>query len=241
MKLPRRQFLHLAAGAAVLPALSRVAWAQAYPTRPVRLIIGYAPGASADTTERLMAQWLSERLGQSVVVESRPGGGTNIATEAVVRATPDGYTLLMVGTAQAINATLYNKLNFHFIRDITPVAGLIRFPNVIVVNPSVPAKTVPELIAYAKASPGKISMASAGIGSGPHVAGELFKMMAGVDMVHVPYRGGGPALTDLLGGQVQVFFPHCLIDRVYQGWQAACARSNHRDALGRAARHPDRG
>jgi len=208
MKLPhRRQFLHLAAGAAALSAVSRVARAQTYPARPVRLIIGYAPGASADTTARLMAQWLSERLGQSVVVESRPGGGTNIATEAVVRATPDGYTLLMVGTAQAINATLYDKLNFHFIRDITPVAGLIRFPNVIVVNPSVPAKTVPELIAYAKASPGKISMASAGIGSGPHVAGELFKMMTGVDMVHVPYRGGGPALTDLLGGQVQVYFP----------------------------------
>jgi tripartite-type tricarboxylate transporter receptor subunit TctC len=207
LKLPRRNFLHLAAGAAALPAMSRVARAQAYPTRPVRLIIGYAPGASADTTARLMAQWLSERLGQSVVVESRPGGGTNIATEAVVRATPDGYTLLMVGTAQAINATLYDKLNFRFIRDITPVAGLIRFPNVIVVNPSVPAKTVPELIAHAKASPGKISMASAGIGSGPHVAGELFKMMAGVNMVHVPYRGGGPALTDLLGGQVQVYFP----------------------------------
>src|SRR5262249_46269204 len=207
MNPPRRNFLHLAGGAAALPAVSRFAKAQAYPTRPVRLIIGYAPGASADTTARLIAQWLSERLGQSVVVESRPGGGTNIATEAVVHATPDGYTLLMVGTAQAINATLYNKLNFHFIRDITPVAGLIRFPNVIVVNPSVPAKTVPELIAYARASPGKISMASAGIGSGPHVAGELFKMMTGVDMVHVPYRGGGPALTDLLGGQVQVYFP----------------------------------
>src|SRR5262249_24628467 len=208
MKLPhRRQFLHLATGAAALPAVARLAWAQAYPSRPVRLIIGYAPGASADTTARLMAQWLSERLGQSVIVESRPGGGTNIATEAVVRATPDGYTLLMVGTAQPINATLYDKLNFHFIRDITPVAGLIRFPNVIVVNPSVPANTVPELIAYAKASPGKISMASAGIRSAPHVAGGLFKTMAGVNMVHVPYRGGGPALTDLLGGQVQVYFP----------------------------------
>jgi len=170
-------------------------------------IIGYAPGASADTTARLMAQWLSERLGQSVVVESRPGGGTNIATEAVVRATPDGYTLLLVGTAQAINATLYDKLNFHFIRDVTPVAGIIRTALVVVVHPSFPAKTVPEFIAYAKASPGKISMASAGIGSGPHVAGELFKMMASVDMVHVPYRGGGPALTDLLGGQVQVYFP----------------------------------
>jgi len=206
MNLPRRRFPHLSAGAAALPAVSRIAQGQAYPSRPVRVIVGFAPGGTADITARLIGQWLSERLGQPVVVESRPGAGTNIATEAVVRAPADGYALLMVGTAQAINATLYNKLNFHFIRDITPVAGLIRFPNVIVVNPSVPAKTVPELIAYAKASPGKISMASAGIGSGPHVAGELFKMMTGVDMVHVPYRGGGPALTDLLGGQVQVMF-----------------------------------
>jgi tripartite-type tricarboxylate transporter receptor subunit TctC len=203
----RRQFLHLAAAAVALPAISRNAWAQAYPTRPVRLIIGYPPGASADITARLIGQWLSERLGQPVVVESRPGAGTNIATEAVVRAPADGYTLLMVGTAQAINATLYDKLNFHFIRDITPAAGIIRTALVVVVHPSFPAKTVPEFIAYAKASPGKISMASAGIGSGPHVAGELFKMMTGVDMVHVPYRGGGPALTDLLGGQVQVYFP----------------------------------
>jgi tripartite-type tricarboxylate transporter receptor subunit TctC len=207
MKLPRRNFLHLAAGAAALPAMSRIAWAQAYPARPVRLIIGYSPGASADVTARLTGQWLSERLGQPFVVESRTGGATNIATEAVVRAPADGYTLLMVGTAQAINATLYDKLNYNFIRDIAPVAGLIRFANVVVVHPSFPAKTVPEFIAYAKASPGKISMASAGIGSGPHVAGELFKMMTGADMVHVPYRGGGPALTDLLGGQVQVYFP----------------------------------
>jgi tripartite-type tricarboxylate transporter receptor subunit TctC len=207
MKLPRRQFLHLAASAVALPAVSRVAWAQAYPARPVRLIIGYSPGASADVTARLTGQWLSERLGQPFVVESRTGGATNIATEAVVRAPADGYTLLMVGTAQAINATLYDKLNYNFIRDIAPVAGLIRFANVVVVHPSFPAKTVPEFIAYAKASPGKISMASAGIGSGPHVAGELFKMMTGADMVHVPYRGGGPALTDLLGGQVQVYFP----------------------------------
>ena len=168
MKLPRRSFLHLAAGAAALPAVSRFAWAQVYPTRPVRLIIAYAPGASADTTARLMAQWLSERLGQSVVVESRPGGGTNIATEAVVRATPDGYTLLMVGTAQAINATLYDKLNFHFIRDVTPVAGIIRTALVVVVHPSFPAKTVPEFIAYAKANAGKLSMASGGIGSASH-------------------------------------------------------------------------
>jgi tripartite-type tricarboxylate transporter receptor subunit TctC len=207
MKLPRRNFLHLVASAAALPAVSRFAWAQAYPSRPVRIVVGVAAGGTSDTLARLIGQWLSERLGQPFIIDNRPGGGTNIATEAVVRAPADGYTLLMVSTTQAINATLYNKLNFHFIRDITPVAGLIRFPSVIVVNPSVPAKTVPELIAYAKASPGKISMASAGIGSGPHVAGELFKMMTGVDMVHVPYRGGGPALTDLLGGQVQVFSP----------------------------------
>ena len=221
--LGRRQFLHLAAGAAALPVVSRFAWAQAYPTRPVRLIIGYAPGASADTTARLMAQWLSERLGQSVVVESRPGGGTNIATEAVVRATPDGYTLLLVGTAQAINATLYDKLNFHFIRDVTPVAGIIRTALVVVVHPSFPAKTVPEFIAYAKAHPRKVNMASAGNGSPPHVSGELFKMMT-VDMVHVPYRGGGPALTDLLGGQVQVFFPP-LSHRSSISGLAGCVRS----------------
>ena len=190
----------------MLPAVPRIATAQAYPTRPVRLIIGYPPGGSADTTARLLGQWLSERLGQPVVVESRPGAGTNIATEAVVRAPADGYTLLMVGTAQAINATLYNKLNFHFIRDITPVAGLIRFPSVIVVNPSVPAKTVPEFIAYAKANPGKLNMASSGAGSTIHVSGELFKMMTGINMVHVPYRGGAPALTDLISGQVQVMF-----------------------------------
>ena len=190
----------------MLPAVPRIATAQAYPTRPVRLIIGYPPGGSADTTARLLGQWLSERLGQPVVVESRPGAGTNIATETVVNAPPDGYTLLLVAPANAINATLYEKLNHNFMRDIAPVAGLIRFPNVIVVNPSVPAKTVPELIAYAKASPGKISMASAGIGSGPHVAGELFKMMAAINTVHVPYRGQGPALTDLLAGQVQFYF-----------------------------------
>jgi len=206
MKLPRRQFLHLAAGATTLPAVSRFAWAQAYPTRPVRLIIGYPPGASADITARLIGQWLSERLGQPVVVESRPGAGTNIATETVVNAPPDGYTLLLVAPANAINATLYEKLNHNFMRDIAPVAGLIRFPNVIVVNPSVPAKTVPELIAYAKANPGKLNMASSGAGSTIHVSGELFKMMTGINMVHVPYRGGAPALTDLISGQVQVMF-----------------------------------
>jgi tripartite-type tricarboxylate transporter receptor subunit TctC len=206
MKLARRRFLYLAAGAALLPAVSRIATAQAYPTRPVRLIIGYPPGGSADITARLIGQWLSERLGQPFVIESRPGAGTNIATETVVNAPPDGYTLLLVAPANAINATLYEKLNHNFVRDIAPVAGLIRFPNVIVVNPSVPAKTVPELIAYAKANPGTLNMASSGAGSTIHVSGELFKMMTGINMVHVPYRGGAPALTDLISGQVQVMF-----------------------------------
>jgi tripartite-type tricarboxylate transporter receptor subunit TctC len=206
MKLPRRRFLHLAAGAAALPAVSRIARAQTYPTRPVRLIIGYPPGGSADMTARLMGQWLSERLGQTFVIESRPGAATNIATEAVVHAPPDGYTLLLVAPANAINATLYERLNYNFIRDIAPVAALIRFPNVMVVNPSVPAKTVPEFITYAKANPGRLNMASSGNGSTIHVSGELFKMMTGVKMVHVPYRGGAPALTDMISGQVQVMF-----------------------------------
>jgi tripartite-type tricarboxylate transporter receptor subunit TctC len=207
MKLPRRQFLHLAAGAAALPALSRIAEAQAYPSRPVRLIVPLAPGGATDIVARLTGQWLSERLGQPFVIENRPGGGTNIGTEAVVRAPADGYTLLMVGTAQAINATLYDKLNFHFIRDITPVASIIRNALVMVVHPSVPAKTVPEFVAYAKANPRKLNMASPGTGSSPHLCGELFMMMTGTSMIHVPYRGGGPALTDLLAGQVQVYFP----------------------------------
>ena len=202
----RRAFLHLAAGAVALPAISRGAWAQAYPSRPVRLIIGYTPGGSADITARLTGQWLSERLGQSVVVESRPGGGTNIATEAVVRAAPDGYTLLLVAPANAINATLYDKLGFDFLRDIVPVAGIIRFPNVVDVHPSLPIRSIPELIAYAKANPGKLNMASSGNGSTIHMSGELFKMMTGINMVHVPYRGGAPALTDLIAGQVQVMF-----------------------------------
>ena len=206
MKLARRRFLYLAAGAAALPAVSPIATAQTYPTRPVRFIIGYPAGGSADLTARLLGQWLSERLGQPFVIESRPGSGTNIATETVVNAPPDGYTLLLVAPANAINATLYEKLNHNFMRDIAPVAGLIRFPNVIVVNPSVPAKTVPELIAYAKANPGKLNMASSGNGSTIHVSGELFKMMTGVNMVHVPYRGGAPALTDMISGQVQVMF-----------------------------------
>ena len=206
MKLPRRKFLRLTACAAALPALSRFAWAQSYPNRPVRVIVPYAPAGVTDIVARLMGQRLSERLGQPFVIENRPGAGTNIGTEAVVRATPDGHTLLLVSPANAINATLYEKLNFTFIRDIAPIGGLIRAANVMVVNPSVPAKTVPEFIAYAKANPGKINMASAGNGSGAHLAGELFKMMTGANMVHVPYRGGGPALTDLLGGQVQVYF-----------------------------------
>jgi tripartite-type tricarboxylate transporter receptor subunit TctC len=187
--------------------VSRVAWAQAYPSRPVRLIVPAPAGGSFDITACLMGQWLSERLGQPVVIENRPGAGTNIGTEAVVRAPADGYTLLLVGTPNAINATLYDKLNFNFIRDITPVAGIIREPNVMVLNPSVPAKTVPDFTAYAKANPRKINMASSGIGSSPHMAGELFRIMTGVDMNHVPYRGAAPALTDLLAGQVQVMFP----------------------------------
>jgi tripartite-type tricarboxylate transporter receptor subunit TctC len=206
VKLPRRNFLHLAAGAAALPTVSRIARAQAYPTRPVRLTVPLAPGGSGDILARLMGQWLSERLSQQFVIDNRSGGGGNIGTEAVVRAPADGYTLLLVSALNAINATLYDKLNFNFIRDIAPVASVIRSANVMMVNPSVPAKQVPEFIAYAKANPGKISMASAGTGTPSHVSGELFKMMAGVDMIHVPYRSGGPALTDLLGGQVQVAF-----------------------------------
>jgi tripartite-type tricarboxylate transporter receptor subunit TctC len=206
MKLPRRQFLHLAASAAALPAASRITSAQTYPTRPLRLIIGYPPGGSADITARLTGQWLSERLGQPVVVESRPGAATNLATEAVVRAPPDGYTLLLVAPPNAINATLYDKLSFNFLRDIVPVASIIRFPNVVVVNPSLPIKTIPELIAYARNNPGKLNMASSGNGSTIHMSGELFKMLTGINMVHVPYRGGAPAITDLIAGQVHVMF-----------------------------------
>jgi tripartite-type tricarboxylate transporter receptor subunit TctC len=206
MKLPRRQFLHLTAGAAALPTLSRIARAQAYPARPVRIIVPFAAGAVNDITARLIGQWLSERLGQQFLIENRPGGGGNIGIEAVVRAPADGYTLLVVGTTAAINATLFDKLNYNFIRDIAPVASIVRVPHVMQVNPSLPAKTVPEFIAYAKANVGKISMGSGGNGSPAHVIGELFKMMAGVNMVHVPYRGGAPALTDLIGGQIQVAF-----------------------------------
>jgi tripartite-type tricarboxylate transporter receptor subunit TctC len=205
MKFPRRGFLHLAAGTAAL-ALSRTARAQAYPSRPIRLIVGFPAGGPTDITARVMAQWLSERLGQQIVIENRAGAGSNLAVEAAVNAPPDGYTLLLVGATNAINATLYEKLNFNFIRDIAPVAGIIRVPLIMEVHPSVPAKTVAEFIAYAKANPGKINMGSGGIGTTLHVSGELFKMMAGVDMLHVPYRGAGPMLTDLLGGQVQVGF-----------------------------------
>jgi tripartite-type tricarboxylate transporter receptor subunit TctC len=207
MKLPhRREFLHLATGAAALPVVSRTAWADTYPTRPVRLTVGAAAGAAPDIVARIAGQWLSEHFGQGFVIDNRPGAGTNIATEAVVRAAPDGYSLLFVTAANSINATLYDNLKFDFIRDITPVAGIARIPFVLVVNPSFPARTFPELIAYAKANPGKLSMASDGNGTVSHVAGELLKLMTGIDTLHVPYRSGPPALTDLMGGQVQVMF-----------------------------------
>jgi tripartite-type tricarboxylate transporter receptor subunit TctC len=206
MKFPRRAFLHLALGAAALPTMSRKTWAQAYPARPVRLIVGFAPGGTPDLLARIIGEWLSERLGQPFVIENRPGSGSNTATEAVVNAAPDGYTLLLASIANSVNATIYEKLGYNFIRDVAPVAGLDRQPQVVVVNPSIAPKTLPEFIAYAKANPGKINMASPGNGTGPHIAGELFKMMAGVDMVHVPYRAGPLALTDLLSGHVQVFF-----------------------------------
>jgi tripartite-type tricarboxylate transporter receptor subunit TctC len=206
MKLPRRKFLHLAAGAAAFPAVSRIAWAESYPTRPVRLIAGFPPGGGVDITARLIGQSLSERLGQPFVIENRPGAGSNMGTEVVVRAVPDGYTLLLATIPNAVNATLYENLNFNFIRDIAPVATISRVPNIIVVHPSFPAKTVPEFIAYAKANPAKVNMASAGNGASEHVSGELFKMMAGVSLLHVPYRGAAAALTDLMGAQVQVMF-----------------------------------
>jgi len=198
----RRQFLHLAAGAAVLPAVSRIARAQAtYPTRPVRIIVTLAPGGGNDIVARLIGQWLSERIGQQFLIDNRPGAAGNIGTEAAVRAPADGYTLLLVAAANAINATLYDKLNFSFLRDIAPVAGIIGVPNVIVVNPSMPVDSVPNFIAYIKANPGKVNFASGGTGTPSHVSGELFKMLTHVDMIHVPYRGQGPAVTDLLGGQ----------------------------------------
>ena len=206
MKRLRRQFLHLAASAAALPALLRAASALDYPTRPVHIIVGYAPGGANDISARLVGQWLSERLGRQFVIENRPGAGSNLATQTVVQAPPDGNTLLLVNTSNAINSTLYDKLNFNFIRDVVPVAGIKRAPIVMAVNPSLPARTVPEFIAYANANPGKVNMGSAGIGSVTHTCGELFKMLSGVNLVHVPYRGAGPALVDLLAGQVQVVF-----------------------------------
>jgi tripartite-type tricarboxylate transporter receptor subunit TctC len=207
MKLMRRRFLHLAAAAAAaLPAGSRLALAQAYPARPVRIIVGFPAGGPTDIVARLMAQWLSERLGRQVVIDNRPGAGSNIGTEVAVNASPDGYTLLLVGATNTINTTLYENLNFNLVRDIAPVAGIVRVPLIMEVHPSVPAKTVPEFIAYAKAHPGHISMASGGIGTTLHVSGELFKMMTGVDMLHVPYRGSAPMLADLLAGHVQITF-----------------------------------
>ena len=206
MKLPRRNFLHLAAGAVALPAVSRSANAQSYPTRPVHLIVPFGPAGATDITARLIGQWLSERLGQQFVIENRPGAGSNVGTEAVVRAAPDGYTLGLFGAPSAINATLYDKLNFNFVRDIAPIAPIVRFPYIMVVNPSVSAKTLPEFIAYAKANPDKINMASPGIGSTPHVNGELFKVMTGTNLVHVPYRSAAAVMTDLLSGQVQLYF-----------------------------------
>ena len=206
MKLPRRNFLQLAAGTFALSAVSRIAKAQGYPSRPVRIIVPFAPGGSTDITARLIGQWLSERLGQQFLTENRPGAGSNIGTEVVVNAPPDGYTLLLVGASSAINVTLYEKLNFNFLRDITPIAGIISIPFIMAVGPSFPAKTVSEFIAYAKGNPGKVNIASGGNGTAGHLSGELFKMMTGVNMVHVPYRGEAAALTDLLGGQVQVMF-----------------------------------
>jgi tripartite-type tricarboxylate transporter receptor subunit TctC len=206
MKLPRRKFLHLAAGAVTLQAVSRIARAQTYPTRPVRLIVGFTPGGPTDIFARLIGQWLSARFGQPFIIENRPGAGSTIGIEAVVNAPPDGYTLAVVSTSAAVSASFYQHLNFNLIRDIVPVSGITRVPLVMVVNPSVPAKTVPEFIAYAKANPSHIIMASVGNGTTPHMAGELFKMTAGIQLLHVPYHGAAPALTDLLGGRAQVMF-----------------------------------
>jgi tripartite-type tricarboxylate transporter receptor subunit TctC len=223
--LPRRKFLYLAAGAAALPVVSRIAWAQTYPTRPVRIVVGFPPGGPTDIAARPIGQWLSERLGQRFLIENRPGAASNVGTEAVVRSPPDGYTLLLVYSTNAINATLYEKLNFNFIRDIAPVVSISRETTVMVVHPSFPAKTVPEFVAYAKANPGKIHFASGGNGTPPHVVGELFKMMTGVNLVHVPYRGGAAAVANLLGEQVQVVFasPSISLEHVRAGKLRALA------------------
>ena len=225
MKFPRRKFLHLAAGAAALPAASRIAWAQAYPTKPVRIMVAFAAGSGSDILARLMGQWLTERLGQNFIIENRAGAGGNVGTEAVVKAPRDGYTLLKVVPANTVNDTLYDKLGFNFIRDIAPVAGMVRVPYVLVVNQSLPVTTVPEFIAYAKANPGKLNFGSAGVGTGIHMSGELFRMMADVHMVHVPYRGAGLAMTDLIGGQVQLMFdtPQLSISHIKAGKVRALA------------------
>jgi tripartite-type tricarboxylate transporter receptor subunit TctC len=242
MSLPRRRFLHLVSGAVLLPAVSRIARAQAYPTSPVRIIVGAAAGGTNDILARLIGQWLSDKLGQPYLVEDRPGAGGNIATEAVVRARADGYTLHLSGTPDTVNATLYDKLNFSFVRDIAPVASIMRTPLVVVVNPSIPVKTLTELIAYAKADPRRLDMGSAGIGTPPHIAGELFKMRAGVDMQHVPYRGGAPAVSDF---DRRTAADHVRRDarlhRTCQGRQATRPRGHDRDALGGVAGHPNRG
>jgi tripartite-type tricarboxylate transporter receptor subunit TctC len=233
MKLPRRTFLHLAAGIVALPAVSRIAGAQAYPSRPVKLIVSSAPGGPSDILARLTAQWLSERLGQQFVVENRPGASGNIGVESVVRSAPDGSTLLMADPSPTVNTTLYDKLNFDFVRDIVPVAGVAQQPQMMIVHPSVPAKTVPEFVAYAKANAGKVNMASAGIGTPPHMAGELFKFMAGIDMIHVPYRGTGAAYPDLLAGRMQVAFfgPVSAMAHVRSGTLRALAVTKRLDNL----------
>jgi tripartite-type tricarboxylate transporter receptor subunit TctC len=238
----RREFVHLSGLAATVFAAPRIAWAEAYPARPVHVVVGFSAGGGVDTIARLMGQWLSERFGQQFIVGNRPGAGSNIAAESVVKAVPDGYTLLQLNIANAINATLYEKLNFDIVRDIVPVAGIIRVPLVMAINPSFPTKTVPEFIAYAKANPGKINMASAGNGSPQHIAGEQFKMMAGVNLIHVPYRGNAPALTDLIGGQVQVMFDTtpASIEHIKAGTKSPTGR-DHRDTLGGVARLADRG
>jgi tripartite-type tricarboxylate transporter receptor subunit TctC len=235
MKLPRRQVLHLAAGAAALAAVSRIARAQTYPTRPVRIVCGYPPGGVVDIYARLISQWLSERLGQQFIVENKPGAGGTIAAETVVRAAPDGYTLLLATSGDAWNTTLYDNLKFHFARDIAAVAPMSRGPGVV--HPSVPSKSVPELIAFANSNPGKVNVASAGIGSASHMYWELFRSVTGVNMLHVPYRGGGPAITDLLGGQVHAYFgTGCVNDRVCQDGEASAAGCDHRNPRGRFAR-----
>ena len=241
MKLPRRQFLHLAAGAAALPALSCFVSAQAYPSRPVRLLVGFSAGGTTDIAARLIAQWLTERLGQPIVVENRPGASANFAAEAVVRSPPDGYTLLAVTSSNTVNATFFDKLSFSIVRDIAMVAGVVRSPLVLEVHPSVAANSVPELIALAKANPGKITLASFGTGSTSHVAGELFKLTAGVSMQHVPYRGSAPLVTDLLSGQVQSAFDNLPASIEHQVWQAARTRGRHCDALGSAPERADTG